>query len=253
MLKRVMSSALVLVMISTLGFASFGDTVKKSISDDEIAEGIKIEQPAIKTVKSENLTISGTITTPQGINVNMTLQRLDGKELVDSAESLNSVTIPKFLLEEDFNNDKEKAIVKKFAKAYEERVKAGLEYEKVSDAYDKAKKENKSAAKIKELKEDLDKEYKNLRSALEEYQDASSNYIELTQETIFSEITVGGKLPGFSKTVKDIQPGYYNLVFKRSDNDRVVKTLEFEVQWSGNLIKGLEMPSMIQTNDGAKK
>lgn len=254
MLKRGLSLAIIMVMVSTLGFASFGDAVKKTVSDEELAEGIKIEQPAIKTVKSDNLTISGTVTTPQGINVTMSLMRLDGKKVIDSADSLMFPSVPKQLLEKDYDGDKEKAVVKKFAKAYEARVQAGIEYEKAYDAFEKARKDAKvSAAKVKELKEEAEKAWRSLAGTLEAYDEASADFSRLSTVTVFSDVTIGGKLPGFSKTEKDVEPGYYSLIFRRSDNDRVIKRLEFEVQSSGDLIRNLEIPSVIPTGDGSKK
>ncbi len=244
MLKRGFSMAFIVLAISILGFASFGTVVKKMYSDTEIGDGITIEQPGVKAVKStlaDNLTISGTITTPTGINVDMTLVRLDGKQAVDTASGLTSLTAPKFLLEKDLNSEREKTILKKFTNAYEERVKAGLEYEKAQKAYDKAVEEKKAATKIKELKDALDKTMTSLKSAVDTYKEASDDYIDMTTVVVFSDVSIGNsKLPGFSKVVKDIQPGYYKLTFTRKDSNKVVKTLEFEVILASELIKDIE-------------
>ena len=48
------------------------------------------------------------------------------------------------------------------------------------------------------------------------------------------------KLPGFTKSVKDIQPGYYKLTFTRKDTNRVVKTLDFEVVFASEIFKDIE-------------
>lgn len=244
MLKRGFSMAFIVLVIGILGFASFGTVVKKVYSDAEIGEGITIQKPEVKTVTSslaDNLTISGTITTPAGINVDMTLVRLDGKQAVDSANDLTSLTAPKFLLEKDLNSEKEKTILKKFTNAYENRVTAGIEAEKAHNAYEKAVDEKKSVAKIKELKDAVDKAASNLKAAKEVYKDASSDYIEMTTVTIFSDVAVGNsKLFGFSKTVKDIQPGAYKLTFTRKDTNKVVKTLNFEVVLASELLKDIE-------------
>lgn len=244
MLKKGFSMVFIILAISILGFASFGTVVKKVYSDADIADGITITKPEAKTVTStaaESLTISGTITTPVGINVDMTLVRLDGKPAVDSANDLTSLTAPKFLLEKDLNSEKEKAILKKFTNAYEERVKAGLEAEKAENAYEKAVDEKKPAAKIKELKDAVDKATSNLKAAKEVYKEASDDYIAMTTVTIFSDVAVGnGKLPGFTKSVKDIQPGYYKLTFTRKDTNKVVKTLDFEVVYTSELLKDIE-------------
>lgn len=244
MLKRGFSMAFIIMLVGILGFASFGTVVKKAITDAEIAESINIEQPGVKAVKStltDNLTISGTVTTPTGITVDMTLVRLDGKQAVESASDLTSLTAPKFLLEKDLNSEREKTILKKFTDTYEERVKAGLEYEKALKAYEKAVEEKKTAAKIKELKEDLDKAANVLKEVKDTYKEASNEYIDMTTVVIFSDYKIGnGKLPGFSKVVKDIQPGSYKLTFARSDTNKVVKTLEFEVILASELIKNIE-------------
>lgn len=244
MLKRGFSMAFIVLAISILGFASFGTVVKKVYSDTEVADGITILKPEVKTVTSaatDSLTISGTITTPTGINVEMTLVRLDGKAAVDSANDLTSLSAPKFLLEKDLNSDKEKATLKKFTSAYEERVKAGIEFEKAQNAYEKAVEEKKSTAKIKELKDALDKAGNALKTAKDAYKDASDDYIAMTTVTIFSDVAVGnGKLPGFTKSVKDIQPGYYKLTFTRKDTNKVVKTLDFEVVFASELLKDIE-------------
>lgn len=256
MLKRGFSMAFIMLVISILGFASFGTVVKKTVADGDLAEGINIEKPEVKTVKStknDNLTISGTVTTPQGIDIEMSLIRLDGKELVDSAKELKSVSVPKFLLEKDFNSDREKTIVKKFSNAYEEYVKTQLEYEKSKDLLEKAKKDNKSAAKINDLKGDLDKAVENAEEALSNYQDASANYLEMTTVDIFTDVKIGtGKLPPFSKVVKDIQPGYYKLIFKRSDTNKVIKVREFEVQVPSDVSKYV-LPSLIAPGENGNK
>lgn len=229
MFKRGLSLAIIMVMVSTLGFASFGDAIKKSVSDEEIRDGIKIESPSAKTVKSDksdNLTISGTVTTPQGISVEMSLNRLDGKELIESAESLQSPSIPEYVSKADYGSEKEKNIVKKFESAYKERVNAGIAFEKARSAYEKAKKENKPAAKLNELKDDMDKASKVLSDARSEYSTASEAYSDMTTVYVFENEPVGKF--AINKTLK-AQPGYYNLIFRRTDNNRIVKVFEFEV------------------------
>lgn len=244
MLKRGFSMAFIVLAISILGFASFGTVVKKVYSDAEIADSITITDPQVKEIidsAAESLSISGNITTPAGIKVDMTLVRLDGKPVVDSASGLTSLTAPKFLLEKDLNSDKEKTVLKKFTDAYEERVTAGIAFEKAQSAYEKAVEEKKSAAKLKELKEALDKAANNLKAAKEVYNSASEDYIAMTTVTIFSEVAVGsGKVPLISTSVKDIQAGYYKLIFTRKDTDKVVKTLNFEVVFKSELLKDIK-------------
>lgn len=248
MFKRGLSLAIVAVMVSTLGFASFGEAVKKQVSDEDIAAGIKIESPSMRTVtsdKSDNVTISGTVTTPQGISVTISLSRMDGKELIDSANKLKWPSIPEVITKKEYDSERERNVVKKLEKTYEERVKADLAYEKAKDAYEKAKKDNKATAKLSELKEDLDKALKALSEAYGEYQNAADAYLDMTTVYIFEDEGVG-KFSAINRTFK-AQSGFYKLIFKRSDNNRVVKVLDFEVQST----EGLK--NIIQSSDGGKK
>lgn len=243
MFKRCLSLSIVVMLVSALGFSSFADTVKKSVSDNEIADAINIVQPASKVVILEDsttlttLTISGTAATFQGLTLSMSLDRLDAKALIDSVDSLQFSSIPKSLLETDTKNIKENAIVKKFAKAYAERIKAGFDFDKTSNALDNAKKDSKLApAKLKGLKEDVDKASKNLKDAIEDYQSAASDYSDINQVSIFSDVTIERKFAGFEKNIKNVPTGYYNLTFKRSDNNHIVKTVVFEVIGSEGII-----------------
>lgn len=250
MLKRGLSLAIVTLIISTLAFVSFGDSIKKAISDEELADSIKVEQPTSRMIQVDNLPISGTITT-QGVAVTMSLIKLEGKQAIDSASTLNWPKAPANFLVGDFSSDKEKAILKKFEKAYAERVTAGIDYENAVAALEKAKKDKASATKIKDLGEVVDKASEVLKTALANFDDAAAEYSRITERVIFNGVAVGGKMPGFSKTVKDIEPGYYKLIFKRDDTDRIIKVQEFEVQMAGDL-KNLEIPSVVKPTEGVK-
>ncbi len=234
MFKRGLSLAAIVMVASSLTMVSFGDSIKKAISDDEVADSIKVEQPTSKMIKVENLPISGTITS-QGVPVVMTLIKMEGKLAVDSAQTLQWPKVPSSYLTKDFDSEKEKDIVNRFEKAYAERVKAGIDYENAKSDYEKGKKDKVSAAKLKDLKESLDKAENRLNASIDNYKDAANDFSYIMQTVIFSEVSIGGKLPGFSKTVKDIDPGYYKLIFKRTDNDHVIKVQEFEVQMAADL------------------
>lgn len=251
MLKRGLSLAIVTLMVSTLAFASFGDTIKKAIGDDELADSIKVEQPTSKMIKVENLPISGTIAS-QGVPVTMSLIKLEGKQAIDSAATLNWPKAPANYLVGDLTSDKEKAIVKKFEKAYAERVSAGIDHENAVSALEKGKKDKLSSAKLKVLTDAAEKTADTLKEALAAYNDAAADYSKITEKAIFTDLAIGGKMPGFSKTVKDIEPGYYKLIFKREDTERIIKVQEFEVQMVDDL-KTLEIPSVVKPSDNTKK
>lgn len=251
MLKRGLSLAIVTLMVSTLAFASFGDTIKKAIGDDELADSIKVEQPTSKMIKVDNLPISGTIAS-QGVPVTMSLIKLEGKQAVDSAATLNWPKAPANYLVTDLSSDKEKAVLKKFEKAYADRVSAGIDYENALSALEKGKKDKLSAAKLKSLSEAVEKASGVLDEALAVYDDIAADYSKMTERAIFTDLAVGGKMPGFSKTVKDIEPGYYKLIFKREDTERIIKIQEFEVQMVDDL-KTLEIPSVVKPSENLKK
>lgn len=234
MLKRGLSLAAVVVLASSLTMVSFGDSIKKTLSDDEIADSIKVEQPTSKMIMVENLPISGTITA-QGVPVVMTLIKMEGKLAIDSAQTLQWPKVPSSYITKTFDSDKEKEVVSRFEKAYAERVKAGIDFENTKADYEKGKKDKVSSAKLKDLKEDLDKAENRLNTSIDNYKNAANDFSYIMQTVIFSEVSIGGKLPGFSKTVKAIDPGYYKLIFKRTDNDHVIKIQEFEVQMADDL------------------
>lgn len=222
MFKRGLSLAIVAVMVSTLGFASFGDAVKK-VSDDDIANAIIIKSPsaiAVLSEKSDNVTISGTVTTPQGISVTISLDRLDGKELIENADAMDLPSIPDVITKKDFNSERERTIVKKLEKTYDVRKSAYSALNKAQDAYDKAKNAK--------TKEELEKAKKNWEEANDEYQSAASSYLSMTTVSIFEDENISTKVAWFDRSFK-AQSGYYKLVFKRSDNNRVVKVYEFKV------------------------
>lgn len=222
MLKRGLSLAIVAVMVSTLGFASFGDAVKK-VSDDDIANAIKIQSPsaiAVLSEKSDNVTISGTVTTPQGISVTISLDRLDGKELIENTDAMNLPSIPEVITKKDFDSEKERNIVKKLDRTYDSRKAAYTALNKAQDAYEKTKNAK--------TKEDLEKAKKNLEEADSDYQAAANAYLNMTTVSIFEDENISAKFAAFDRSFK-AQAGYYKLIFKRSDSGRIVKVYEFKV------------------------
>lgn len=249
MLKRGMSIALTTLLVGALTFVSFGDTIKKNMSDDEVADSIKIEQPTSKIIKADTLAISGTATS--GVGLSMTLVKLDGKPAIDSADTLKWPKVPSSLINKDFDTDREKNIVKKFEKAYSERVSAGINFETALANLEKGKKDKVSAAKMKDLKEALDKAEKNLNDALSAYYDAADSFSSIMKTTIFEDASVNNKLAAFSKTVKNMSPGFYQLSFKRTDLDRVVKVYYFEIQTTSDL-KNQDMLPVIPTDSTGK-
>lgn len=249
MLKRGMSIALTTLLVGALTFVSFGDTIKKNMSDDEVAESIKIEQPTAKIIKADTLAISGTATS--GVGLTMTLVRLDGKPAIDSAETLKWPKVPSSLISNNFEGEREKNIVKKFEKAYSERVSAGSNFEAANANFEKGKKDKVSAAKLKDLKEALDKAEKNLNEALSAYYEAAESFSGIMKTTIFEDASVNNKLVAFSRTVKGMAPGFYQLSFKRTDLDRVVKLYYFEIQTTSDL-KNNDMPPVIPADSTGK-
>lgn len=249
MLKRGMSIALTTLLVGALTFVSFGDTIKKNMSDDEVADSIKIEQPTAKIIKADTLAISGTATS--GVGLSMTLVRLDGKPAIDSADTLKWPKVPSSLISNNFESEREKNIVKKFEKAYSERVSAGITFEAALASFEKGKKDKLSAAKLKDLKEALDKAEKNLNEALSAYYDAADSFSTIMKTTIFEDASVNNKLAAFSKTVKDMAPGFYQLSFKRTDLDRVVKVYYFEIQTTSDL-KNQDMLPVIPADSTGK-
>ncbi len=224
MFKRGLSLAIVAVMVSTLGFASFGDVVKKQVSDEDIKNAIKIESPsaiAVTSEKSDNVTISGTVTTPQGISVTISLSRLDGKELIESANAMKLSSIPDVITKKDYESDRERNIVKKLEKAYDVRKTAYSAFNKAQEAYDKSKKDVK-------VKEELEKAKKNWDEADKDYREAASSYLNMTTVYIFEDENISGKFSAFNRSFKG-QSGFYKLIFKRLDTSSVVKEYEFQV------------------------
>lgn len=233
MFKRGLSLAVVTMLTVVMTFASFGGEIKKNLNE----QSVEIIEPKQSVVLRDNLTISVRATVAGDIT--MTLYRLDGKDLIMSVDNLKTLT-PVMVFGKDYTKENDRA-VKEFVAAYEKKVKAGIELNKLESKFAKVDTSKKLSDEDKRLKAQLDKVRNAFNDASDDYDLKAASFLKLTEVEIFTEsFDMTNKLPIIKKTLDNIKPGTYKLVVRSEENKKIVDSLEFTVRSENEMIEEIK-------------
>lgn len=237
MFKRGLSLACVAILTVAMSVASFGGEVKKNLDD----QTIEIIEPKQGVVLRDELTISVRATV-QG-DITMTLYRLDGKDLTNSADNLSTLT-PVMVFGKDYTKENGR-VVKEFVDAYEKSVSTRVELNKLESKYAKVDTSKKLSVDDKRLKAQLEKARIAAKDASDDYELKAATFLKLTEVQIFSDTyDMTNKLFFIKKTLSGIKPGTYRLDVQSDENKSIISSLEFTVKSDNQLkqeIKNVEL------------